>query len=718
MSINNKLEKPLESEKLNPFPATAVSRLINKGNGLVSIQTDATIKAHQITSSYLESLEKSKIQENTGQVIAIVGEYGTGKTHLAFQVISEIEEHETSKTDTFYLDAPADSFHALYKDRFFPLLSKSEVIRRIEDYFSDIVADDLSKSELTLATAQALKNRITSPLEVIKKFGLMDSTYRGQLNNELKRITENEDFATAFSLMLRPEFEDAVWEWLKGESPDPSLKDRGINRTLNSDISVLEAIGVFAFLFGQQNYRFILVIDEMEKVLSPSSKSQNKETLLAFKKLMEAIGKTNSMLLLVGLPDFIETLPDDAQQRISSIIRPSSLTSKNVEAYILEAKIKAGLSNGIKPFTKDVVKYISEIAGGNARKVIRLCFHLYRNAVESGINISRAMVREVSREQFETSTNEDIFNEITRVIDLNGWLYEKDNRYSLNDKEFSVDFSIPLGEDVCNVFVENSILDSSIVKELISKNNSVTEKFKNKQCLCLLVVNGHIAENLKATLEKAFDRVLMNATRTFSDDLDAILKGMIKRIEEKSDKETLTKVLQRVEQISRQISSLRHEVDEKFERTNLSHQAYDLENAVLGAFRNIVGSNVSPRLQNSKANMLFDSIDSRISSMELNFLHEAPASESFNHEIGNIKAVISNFRRDLNNAERMFFGLRKQKEFEREFDRICRRYHDDFHFNDRWMRVLSEVPYGRDVSELEYLIRELPRQVYESYKGY
>ena len=110
MSINNKLEKPLESEKLNPFPATAVSRLINKGNGLVSIQTDATIKAHQITSSYLESLEKSKIQENTGQVIAIVGEYGTGKTHLAFQVISEIEEHETSKTDTFYLDAPADSF--------------------------------------------------------------------------------------------------------------------------------------------------------------------------------------------------------------------------------------------------------------------------------------------------------------------------------------------------------------------------------------------------------------------------------------------------------------------------------------------------------------------------------------------------------------------------------------------------------------------------------
>ena len=103
----------------------------------------------------------------------------------------------------------------------------------------------------------------------------------------------------------------------RGSPPDDALVDRGIKRTLDSDPAVLETIGVLAFLFGRQNHRFVLVIDEMEKVLSHSTPRRPDEaTVLAFKKLMEAMGKTRALLILGGLPDFLEVLPDDAQQRI------------------------------------------------------------------------------------------------------------------------------------------------------------------------------------------------------------------------------------------------------------------------------------------------------------------------------------------------------------------------------------------------------------------
>ena len=229
---------------------------------------------------------------------------------------------------------------------------------------------------MTRPIADSLRERKVSADQVVNDFGLMESKFERELHKKLERVTEQSDFGTALLLLRNPEFQAAVWEWLQGAQPDIILQERGISRQIADDAAALEAIGVMAFLYGQQGHRFILFIDEIEKILSFSAAFQPDEaTILALKKLMEVMSQTRAMLVLIGLPEFQEFLPEDARQRITSIVHPSALSVDEIEKYIREAKQRATGTGGIDPFTsthfvnkhkrKEVLDSADRQAGGS-----------------------------------------------------------------------------------------------------------------------------------------------------------------------------------------------------------------------------------------------------------------------------------------------------------------------------------------------------------------
>ena len=55
----------------------------------------------------------AKNDESQGSVIAIVGEHGTGKTHIALELLQRITSSDAAELHLFYLDAPADTFLVL-----------------------------------------------------------------------------------------------------------------------------------------------------------------------------------------------------------------------------------------------------------------------------------------------------------------------------------------------------------------------------------------------------------------------------------------------------------------------------------------------------------------------------------------------------------------------------------------------------------------------------
>ncbi|QNP61476.1 hypothetical protein [Streptomyces genisteinicus] len=567
----------------NPFPVSAVARHSPSDGADFSIATPAVRQALDHVRSFLGTSgarPDTPGSGGSGHVIAVVGEYGTGKTHLTVELLHWIEEHGEDTAHTLYVDAPSDTFQALYKDRFFPKLDKDDVRRRVTEYYADVVAEELADSPLTADAARMLKDRRLHPQEVVRRLGLSESAFLQALQARLGHITEHSDFGTALALFLRPEFEAAVWEWLAGHPADPVLKERGVERTIDTDISALEAIGVFAFLYGRQGHRFVLAVDEFEKVLSRGTRSaQHEGSVLAFKKLLEVFAQTRSLLILSGLPDFIEILPTDAQQRISCLVRPTALSAEDTRGYIRHALGRAGGPAGrhgpaLGPFSEEVIAYLVELAGGNARKVIRLCYHAYQAAATAGTDISRAMVREVARDQFEASSPQDVRAEIVRVLDSGGWAFEQDHRFGTADETGDlevpgraragrVDFWLPVGGEGAGLGI---VLSQSVLNDeealRVAAQGAEAAAAANGPSFVVLVVNGYLAENLSDVVTEPFERVFGYAPRRFPDDFAAAVKGLMQRLEATFNDDRIALIESRMSQLMRQTSGVRSSLDE------------------------------------------------------------------------------------------------------------------------------------------------------------
>ena len=628
-------ESPLSFRSPNPFPASAVARLSALDTESVSIITPALEQALTYADDYVSRVRQEDTDTTNhsegGNVIAIVGEYGTGKTHIALQILRRIAQADESLVHTMYLDAPADTFLALYRDRFIPKLSKMDVRNRVAEYYSDLVAEQLSDSELTAKTADALRARELSPESVVRHLGLMEADFLQILNARLGVVAELDDFGTALTLFLRPEFEAAVWDWLSCNPPDPVLVERGIHKTIDTDAEALEAMGVFALLYGRQGHRFVLVIDELEKVLSDTSPHRPDEgIILAFKKMLEIFGRTQAFLVLIGLPDFLEALPDDARQRIACLVRPTALTASDTLRYIEESQRRISGGSGIKPFSRDVVQYLVELAGGNARKVVRLCYHSYQIASSKNTDVTRAMVREAARDQFELSTNDDVQSEVTRIFDSNGWLFESEHSFGTSKRSPRANYWLPIGDQGagCAIIIGRSILHADEARRLAQLAKQISGSKAGKR-LIVLVVNGYLADNVSKEISTAYDRVIIYSSRRFSDDLEAAVKGIRQRLETAENENLLLLLRDRLEEISRQNSRIRSSVEDVLYSTmrpTLMEQA--AERGVKKAFASVSGY---PRISDSRfpsISAIFDDLSNRIASMRNSLILSMDASLS------------------------------------------------------------------------------------------
>jgi hypothetical protein len=291
---------------------------------------------------------------------------------------------------------------------------------------------------------------------------------------------------------------------------------------------------------------------------------------------MEAMSQTRAFLILIGLPEFQDFLPNDARQRITAIIRPSSVTAVEIARYIREANRRATGTANLHPFTMNAVDYLAEIAGGNIRRTVRLCYHSYLAATATGSNVTRAMLREIAREQFESTRTEDIDAELSRAIEARGWLVEKNKTFESDKSKQQVDFWLPVGEEGAGIalWITRSILQEQEVQALAQRAAAVTQKDDTGiKVNTVLVVNGHLADNLQSELEKAFGRVIIYQPRGFRAELDAVLTGMRVRLEQRDRDNVLIAIKQRVDEITRQNRSIDSQLSEfsrrSFDRTDL-----------------------------------------------------------------------------------------------------------------------------------------------------
>lgn len=504
----------------NPFSPLAVAITTDTVSEDPTIPTTAVRRAEVMLGEYLATSTLA----GAGNVLAVSGEHGTGKTHLGMRLV-RVARAADPPASAMYLDVAADQFTGLYS-RFIKSLGRDGVRARVNDFYADVVADSLATGN-TMDIAALVRDRKVDPDKVVGGYQMMESALLRQVTErlveELSSITDNEVYGTALTLLLRPGYDDAVWDWLNGSAPHAALVERGITNRIDDEVSALDAMGVFALLHGRKGRRFVLVVDEIDKILT--GRTIEAEVSKALQRLLQVFQRAGAFLVLSGLPEFRRALDDDVEERLGETIAMPPLTPSDVAAFIDQAQRNEADLPTVE-FQPAAVERMVRLVNGNPRQIFKLCHALYRTAVEEERPVDTVMVEEEVVSQTDHVTTEEVTAAIRDLLDRANIPFTRGHHFGTRDS--GVDFWIETGTDSgFAILVVDSVFTGDL-DPLLARLTAVRTARASVQVVLVVanVLDPGVAASLSAQL---VDPPVVYDRRSFTKTLQPTLRSLGKR---------------------------------------------------------------------------------------------------------------------------------------------------------------------------------------------
>ncbi|MBW4718172.1 hypothetical protein [Saccharothrix obliqua] len=543
----------------NPFSTMAVSRIVGFGEDLgttdVTVETDAIRRAVTYLTEYLDAPPAERGGPESATVMLILGEHGSGKSHLARHLVRLAGARLSDETSSLHIEATADDVLHTYQ-RLLLQVGLDRVRARVNEFYADIVAEQLQDTGLASNAVELLRRREIEPRSVVRQLQLMESQLLRRVHRKLHDVTADARYGQALSLLLRPGFETAVWNWLTGLEPEGILVERGIATPIATDTDVLEAMGVLALLFGGERRRFLLVVDEFDKIFS-AARDADRRVVPAFQEMLEVFTRAGACLVLCGHPDFVDMLDSSTVERVTHTVRMAGLSAAQVEQFVRLAQEAEFGSPRLEPFSVETAAYVAALTGGNPRKVIRMCHALYRMAHESPEGrVTDEMVRETARDQLGSLSTDEVVQAARRVLLHNGWTYQPDHYLALG-RDSRVDFWLTFEDRTggCAVVFTDSVLTEQDFTAVHRRTAAVRKAVPVAEVV--VVVNGVVAVEPAARLRQVLGREpLVYSGRGFAEDFRAAVRAAARLLPGDPRRDPMGGVGQRIDQINRQQSSL------------------------------------------------------------------------------------------------------------------------------------------------------------------
>jgi Cdc6-like AAA superfamily ATPase len=527
----------------SPFTAIPVASIIEATSFAVTVPTDSIRAAGDRLDVYLRSTGQ-------GAVIAVTGDYGSGKTHLAGW-LSEQARQTVPADRVITLAAREAGFLSLYR-RLVQWLGSAGISALVNGYYADVVADALRSRQFDDDTVQWVRTRPEPPHDIVDKLGLMESALTREAGERLTAVTADPDAGTALTLLLREGFAPAVQNWLTGEPPSGVLRERGITRAIDTAGAAMDAIGMLALLLGGRQEKFVVVIDEFDKVLAGQDLAESDVALAA---LFEVFARSGGVVVLCGLSDLLDAIGMNTWQRMSAHIRMSALSSDDVCSLItMRQQAVTGYAE-LRPFTRSAVQYLTELAGGNARKVIRLCYHAFEAAGRASL-VTNEIVAEAARNVLGLLSADGVARAAQRVLERDGWVYSPDHLLG-DDREATADFwvTFPDRSDGCAVIITGSIVTGEDANTVTRRAFALRQAVAGSQVV--VVVGGALNSLYAAQLAEALGtEPLVHVGHSFADDFSALIRAAGNRLTPAGEDDPLLAMGRRLDEMSRQQATI------------------------------------------------------------------------------------------------------------------------------------------------------------------
>jgi hypothetical protein len=454
-----------------------------------------------------------------GDVLAIVGDFGMGKTHLCNDLI------QAARTDPRYvavhLTAQAPTFRALYLD-LVAKFTQDQVTALVRRYYALATIELLGQVQSTAGLAAEVAAGRVDAQRLVQLLSLPESRVVETAKQRLARVTSKPDFPTVLSLLLRPGFEASAWQWLTGGAPDEALRERGVTRVIEDDVAALEAIGVLALLHNHPGQRFVLVIDELQQVLHTTHRPPT-ETEQALKALLSICVSAGAFLVLSGVSGFLDAISPDVRERIASTVALKRWGEAQVVDLITRTVRRATGRAGPDPFTPEAMAQIADSSGGVPRQVSRLCYHAFARSLGTGTQVTRDIVQEIAANHLDMSTIDTVRHHLDRVLSSGSWQHRRDFRLGADPQALADHVVYLTGGRRCAILVvdgEHGQLHPRALREQV-------DALRGEASDLLLVVHGRAeaAERERFRLLAAADPLPYHPA-TFAGDLLARIREL------------------------------------------------------------------------------------------------------------------------------------------------------------------------------------------------
>lgn len=413
--------QPLPRDLRNPFNPAGVAYLTRDEPDWETVPTKAVDDALTLLNRYLFiPADEGATGERRGDVLAIVGDYGMGKTHLCIDLVQAARDDRSHVV--VYLVARAPTFRSLYLD-LVAKFTQAEVTDLVRRYYALATIDLLGETRSTAGlAAEVASGRVDAQRLVqllsLPEAGIVKATKRlmaKRVTDQLSRVTARGDFSTVLSLLLRPGIEASAWQWLTGSAPDELLRERGVTSAIDDDVTALEAIGVLALLHNHPGQRFVLVIDELQQVLNAARRPAT-ETEQAFKSLLSICVSAGAFLVLSGVSGFLDAFSLDVRARIANTVHLRRWNEAHVGTFITSLVQPVTGRAGPDPFTPEAMAQVADSSGGVPRVVSRLCYKALVRSLDGRTPVTREIVQEIAESVLGTSTIDTVRHHLDRVL--------------------------------------------------------------------------------------------------------------------------------------------------------------------------------------------------------------------------------------------------------------------------------------------------------------
>ena len=327
-------------------------------------------------------------------LVAIAGDYGSGKTHLLLDALATLQEL-TQEAFILRLVAPEGTPATWFRIQDSPFKKRDRPEERSPLPLSDLVAQlridaavgIAERASITRPDAERIRDDPQFLSQLIEDNKLNLSLVEEEFHRKIDEIcgpVVSPDVKSALAGLGSNRTSDIAELWLSGALLTPSQASTlRVQQMQAGDAEMAGILVSLAALLGHANRPFALIIDELEHLADFDRSTKKRENLTWLKRLIEGLAPAAAMAFVSGQSSAWELEPN-LEARFPYAIRMVILSPEDILDYIAFV-----IHRRPEDFQAQAAA-IHEVTGGRIRDVLTVCSLLwdetdgFRKPVEPG----------------------------------------------------------------------------------------------------------------------------------------------------------------------------------------------------------------------------------------------------------------------------------------------------------------------------------------------